>query len=1102
MGNYNPHSPYILGQEWVPIRDENLVYSPGVNAFELGTTYVQAASQRVRDARFYAHQLPPAFASSQCGLVNIYPAGLEDQTGPLRELVIPSNSAAIISGSNIVNFGGSSIIEVVAQPSDGKYLEFDYNSGTPQRVELFFAVDAYPELANKRILNVSLLYSGYVNDQDPVTGVPIDFVNPTPATVLSLIQQRDNAGVNMPFTSPGSGALSNTGTLAALATTVNNASHSAIGAATLAALDLGDVNNFWDPTLNPQSTTDRTRMPWRYVDLQRFESTAANRQRIFLQMQVPSTAATAAGFTTTPSVFIDYLALRVIYCEEKRVAYGAKLFTYAYGMNSVNLRDTSFNADPVLAASTYLPTLSWVSPGTINFGQSINGQFPDLNALRELYTIPSHLGTQVNVPFPLEDRIGSVFSSEFTHILPQLTLHASGGTLTEPHVYGRQAAAQVYGANVATQDIYDDISGVAADYPQVRFYARRFGDTTIPLTLAGADPAGMFLPGVAGSYASTPDNAALDIVGDIDLRVDLAHDTWRPAAAEILIGKFTSAGNQRSYLMYLNTAGTLQFVSSADGTAFAVNVASTVAVPIASGRLTVRATLDVDNGAAGNTVTFYTGTGGIGGAFTQLGAPVVTAGVTSIFNSTAVLEVGSFDAGASNPLSGTVVAAEVRNGIAGVAVANPDFGAQAPGTTVFVDAAGRTWTLNGTAAIVAGNSASTASITVADFDALVEILDGWREITLRFATAPSMGAQAGTPGWTWSATAETSGNRWEILAASAPAISGIPGNIYNLVPSPNQLGTATYQPPSGETVELSWMPHGIASPWVTGTTADPATDAVLIFSQDPPTVTGVGLTARTQVVTGVGLDCGSLPCCIPTGIAYQEITWSATTLPATGFGAYELQRFDTLGSDFETIMLATDSTLVSFNDFEARVGITSVYRIRSLNALNFAGQWSTYVSGAPPAPGITGGCSDSTGALIFTSNADQSGTNNAAYVMQWEGTPTEDFSLPEADIVTYQPMYGRDGSVAFHGTERGLEAFNRTVLLHAAAISPIRLADAATIRDLAWADLPYVCVRDDIGDRWYSSVRVPSVNARLDRTKYMARLEIVETTVCPYPVDP
>jgi hypothetical protein len=498
-------------------------------------------------------------------------------------------------------------------------------------------------------------------------------------------------------------------------------------------------------------------------------------------------------------------------------------------------------------------------------------------------------GIEVDIPFPLEENIGETFTQVETHVLTQLSLHASGGTLTEPHVYGRQGAAQIYGVNTATQDINDDISGVAATYPQVRYYARRFGDTTIPLTLTG----------------------------------------------------------------------------------------------------------------------------------------------------------------------------------------------------------------------VGGLSGSTAAITVADFDALAEIIDGWREVTLRFATPPSMGAVAGNPAWTWSAVGETAGNRWEIMAACAPAISGIPGNLFNLVPSPNQLGTATYEPPLGDTVELTWMPQGITSPFVSGASADQGCDAVLMFSQDPPTVTGVSLTQLTQTVTGIGLDCGSSPCCIPTGIGYQRVTWSATTLPLTGFGAYELQRFDTApNASFQTIMLCTSPTITGFNDFEARVGMTSVYRIRALNILNFAGAWSAQVSGAPPTPGVYGGCGDASGALIFTSNAAQSGIYNAAYVPQWEGSVLEDFGLPESGFVQFQHMYGQNGVVAFHGTERGLETFSRTVLLQAAAISPIRMADAATIRDLAWADLPYVCVRDDIGDRWFANVRVPNVAVRLNRTKYMARLDITELTDTPAAVDP
>lgn len=1098
MGNYNPHAPLILGQEWVPIRNEDLIFSPNVNSVEIGTTYIQQTSRVISDGRFYTNRLEATGQYKQCGMINVYPSGTEDETGPINRVIIPVNAGAV-TGTEITVYNGGvaggTVANAVANPGFDDYILFAYNGGfvTPQTVDFFFAVNQYPHLAGKRILNVSLLYSGAVFNYD-ANAIPIPFVSPRPTIPLSIVRQMDDVGTYQNFTPPTFGS-TNTGALDKLATSINNTQSSPAYAATVSTLDIGDVNNFWDPAQAPSSTD--VRMPWRYVDLQRFEATAANRQKIWMRFQIPTFSNSVVG--SYPAVWLDYVALQVTYCEEKRVLYGGKLFRYAYGMNQILLRDTSFNANPTLAAGNYLPTLSWVSPGEIDNGQALSGDFPILNSVRELYTIPSHPGVQVNVPFPLDDHLGETFTSETMHILPQLTLHASGsGTMTEPHVYGRQAAAQVFGTNKATQEIYDDITGVAASYPQVRYYARRFGDTTVPLMLTGT-------------------------------------------------GVFTG---------------------------------------------------------------------------------------------------------------------------------------------------------------------STVSITPADFDELTEILDGWREVTLRFINAPTLGAATGTPGWTWSANGETGGNRWEVLAASAPAISGIGGNLYNLVPSPNQLGVGTYQPPSGDTVELTWMPQGVASPWVSGATIDAATDAVLIFSQDPATVTGVALTARTQTVTGFALDCGALPCCIPTGIAYQQVSWSMpglTTLvrdsfdrtvvngmgspdvgpasytlseaatayqvngdearitpsainipavatlsvgtdfdvraevgvvgntiagsssraslvgrytdlnnqyigliqesstggmvialqrtvggvetvlvapatliaidggarvnvrfmgytlgtntylkfkawplsdpepitwdieytdpnasgpPTTGagagisarsgsiqgntlafenllitppaywFGGYELQRYDSIAGDFDTIMLATDITQTSFNDYESRVGLTSVYRIRALNALNFAGQWSAYVSGAPPIPGVTGGCTDSTGALIFTSNADQTGASNAAYVMQWDNAPVEDFILPEADMVTYQPMYGRDGSVAFHGTERGLEMFDRTVLLHAAAIDPVRLADAKTIRDLAWADLPYICVRDEVGDRWFASVRVPTASARLNRTKYFARLEIVETTQTPYPVDP
>jgi hypothetical protein len=860
MGNYNPHQPYILGEEWVPIRDRDAVFSPAVNSVELGHGFTLATSRQITNARFYINDLRTASDRGQTFMAAVYASGTEDQSGPVSSLLVPCNACTVTNGTVS---GAATAIEALLTQSTSSGISLDCSQPNAG-LAMNFAMSSYPVLNGKRILGLNFLIGVSASD---------DIVGPTRTVNTSQILMTTTATIG-----------STTNPRALFGRLTDNL--------VIDRKPTGEINQFWTAN-SPATIADR--LPWTYAQLVRLDATAT---QLFMRLDT----GTNRGTTANSTCYVYYVAFEVIYCEEKRLAVGATQFgtTFAsasfgaesvLGANQIVMHDTAGNLTPVLAAGNYVLTLASADVGNLNDSQSQNtSDYPDLNAVLELYQIPPHPGVELDLPFPLIERIGDVFTSKVTHTLPQLSLHASGGTLTEPHVYGRQVAAQVYGVNTATQEIYDDISGVAATYPQVRYYARRFGDTTIPLTLTG---------------------------------------------------------------------------------------------------------------------------------------------------------VG----------------------------------------------------------VLAG---STASITVADFDALTEILDGWKEITLRFATPPSMGAVAGNPGWTWSATSETSGNRWEILGASAPAVSGIGGNLYNQVPTADRLGTATYQPPAGDTVELTWMPQGVSTPWVTGATADAGSDAVLIFSQDPPTVTGLALSQLTQPVSGIGALCGSTPCCIPTGIGYHQVSWSAqTALPVSGFGAYELQRWDAVtGGDFATIMLSTTASGTSFRDYEARVGVTAVYRIRTLNVLNFAGSWSTYVSGAPPAPGVTGGCGSQDGVLIFTSNSDQTGADNAAYVMQWDNTPNESFDLPESDMVTFQPMYGRDGSIAFHGTERGLEEFSRQVLLQAGAIALPSLADAADIRDLAWAQLPYICVRDDRGNRWFSNVRVNGVNARNNAQNYMASLAVTETTRTAYPVDP
>lgn len=220
----------------------------------------------------------------------------------------------------------------------------------------------------------------------------------------------------------------------------------------------------------------------------------------------------------------------------------------------------------------------------------------------------------------------------------------------------------------------------------------------------GAQPPGLRLPGSAGNYASTPHHASIALTGDLDVRALISLDDWTPSVQMGLVGKWTLTGNQRSWLFAIGTGGNLQFYTSTDGTA-SVLTSSDNAISLAAGPLLVRATIDVNNGASGRTITFYTATAtatGIQtGPWTTLGPAKIVATAITLFNATsAPLEVGSWNVGANSNMIGITHQMQLRSGIDGTVVANPAFDAQATNTTSFADSAGRTWTVSGTARII------------------------------------------------------------------------------------------------------------------------------------------------------------------------------------------------------------------------------------------------------------------------------------------------------------------------------------------------------------------------------------------------------------------
>lgn len=217
-----------------------------------------------------------------------------------------------------------------------------------------------------------------------------------------------------------------------------------------------------------------------------------------------------------------------------------------------------------------------------------------------------------------------------------------------------------------------------------------------PLRVSVGPMSVLDLPGGSGNYVSSPDHASLDIVGDIDIRARIAPDDWTPSADQAIVSKSHTTGNQRSYQLVLQSPGNLRFTWSTDGTGTgATNADSTTSTGFTNATAHwVRVTLATATG----TVTFYTSDDGE--TWTQLGAAVVV-GATSIFAGTATANIGARSAGTADLFAGLIYRAEIRNGINGTVVADPRFDQQAAGATSFADSTGKTWTLNGTAAIVA-----------------------------------------------------------------------------------------------------------------------------------------------------------------------------------------------------------------------------------------------------------------------------------------------------------------------------------------------------------------------------------------------------------------
>jgi hypothetical protein len=197
------------------------------------------------------------------------------------------------------------------------------------------------------------------------------------------------------------------------------------------------------------------------------------------------------------------------------------------------------------------------------------------------------------------------------------------------------------------------------------------------------------------SACSAPDATALQITGDIDIRIDLDPDDWQACT---LAGKWGGSTALWAWCLTLNGDGTLTLYWY-DGSN--VNSASTAGLGVLPlGRSMIRAALDASTGD----VSWYTAPD-MAGSQTLIGT-TTGAGATTVQGAAGQgIDIGyvagfigqGLPAGNSG-LLGKVYEFALYDSSATL-VADPQFTAQTPGSASFTDGQGNTWTPGGTSEV-------------------------------------------------------------------------------------------------------------------------------------------------------------------------------------------------------------------------------------------------------------------------------------------------------------------------------------------------------------------------------------------------------------------
>lgn len=434
MGHFDPHAPSVLGGEWPALYERDVPLDAGV---EYGQTFESRSAEQIAYAFPYLSQ-PPSSTYRFHLLVNVYEKGDELATGPEQRTLVPCNGGTLDFDASLVN--GASIAECLGTAADDKYIDL----GDQGNFHVEFATAGLFD--NKRILRLVLHHA--IENVDP------DAENPELGSLLAL-----DVPAKIIFVSYGFLQCDRT----------------------VRTTDLGEI---YPQPLTGTILTNTQRTPWKPADVQALDTAAVR-----FWMLGPSDGAGRR---------VHYVALEVVWCEENRVAVGARRFGSGdsareaianEGFQTVQLTTPDgLAAWPKPDGGEFTVTVGLAdgggpyldAPGSDieSFGPAPSVRLLDSFALfapHEGRAIPRGLDNEPLTADPVTAMPGMILST------------ASFVASSDPQPYAQQMVAPVYIGVGAVQDIIQDADGSAVAYPWVRFWARRFGsgDFALAVTCGG-----------------------------------------------------------------------------------------------------------------------------------------------------------------------------------------------------------------------------------------------------------------------------------------------------------------------------------------------------------------------------------------------------------------------------------------------------------------------------------------------------------------------------------------------------------------------------------------------------------------------------------------